>query len=133
MAVWPFRCTCARFLCTFGRCHSPTPRLATPTTVYNVEYMHWARAENIWLGPKSLVGGYHIGLKMVVFKWPLYPLCQTPVWMPPPAAHIEAHEPKPSQSTAVYAQYSLSKLFGWVQIGWLEAHALAQSWHPIAT
>ena len=30
--------------------------------------------------------------------------------MPPAAAHIEAHEPKPSQSTDVYAQYSLLKL-----------------------
>ena len=82
----------------------------TPTTVYNVEYMHWLRVENIWLSLKSLVGGYHIGSKMAVFKWPLYPLCQTPMCMPPAAAHIEAHEPKPSQSTDVYAQYNLLKL-----------------------
>ena len=109
MAVWR---TCARFLCIFGRCHSPTPWSVTPTTVYNVEYMHWTRAENIWLSPKSLVGGYHIGSKMAVFKWPLYPLCQTPMCMPPPAAHIEAHEP--NQVRAVMFMLSIASWNFWL-------------------
>ena len=54
----------------------------TPTTVYNVEYMHWTRAENIWLSPKSLVGGYHIGQKMAVVQMATLP--------PVPDPHVYA-------------------------------------------
>ena len=45
--------------------------------------------------------------------------------MPPPAAHIEAHEPKPSQSTDVYAQHSLLKLLvGFKSVGKRFVHML---------
>ena len=80
-----------------------------PTKVFKVDYSRYTLVQNTLLGSDMLVGGCYMGPKIGHFKLPFYPLCHDPICMPPPAAHIEAHEPKSSPSTDVYAQYSLLK------------------------
>lgn len=77
---------------------------APPIEVLDASQSFQGRAYAIYVGSKHLVGfRYACGRllhghenSILPFKWPFYPLHQTPICMLPPAAHIEVHEPKPS-------------------------------------
>ena len=87
---------------------SPTAILglppAPPIEVLDASQSFQGRAYALYVGSKHLVGfRYACGRllhghenSILPFKWPFYPLHQTPICMPPVAAHIEVHEPKPS-------------------------------------
>ena len=69
-----------------------------PTKVFKVDYSHYTLIQNTWLGSDMLVGGCYMGPKMAISNdhFTPYAICHDPICMPPPAAHVEVHDPKPS-------------------------------------
>ena len=78
-----------------------------------------------------------LGVTTSAQRWPFSNGHFTPYAKPPCVCRRRRHILRPTSQTKSEQAWLCPawprETLGWVQIGWLEEHTLAQSWHPIAT